>query len=188
MRDLSRALKYKFFSLMFLYPSRERFEKAEMVVKDLAELGYDSSEVEKKIREVKDFKKLQVEYTRLFINAFPHVPCAPYESFFKFKRLSDPSILMSLKSFYNKLGYDAESEATDHISTELEFMYLVLAYDSLSGEEKLRLQFDFFSKHLSTWVMDFVKCVKSNSKEEIYLILSKKLEEFMREEIEYFDI
>jgi len=190
MEEVIRAMNYKLFSLLFLYPKEEKFRKALDIIDDLSSF----TDIYSKLKGLLDnhikgrMKDLRVEYTSLFINNFPSVPCAPYESFFRFNRLSDPNIISSLIRYYDQLGFGAGLEANDHISTELEFMFVVITSDGLSEDRRFSLQKAFFSKHLSLWVLDFANCVKENTKVEFYSVLADLFKEFIEKEFNYLGV
>ena len=83
---------------------------------------------------------LQVEHTRLFINAVPHVVAPPYASvYFKGDGTLYGNIAEKTKAFYREKGFDLkqEDDLPDHIVYELEFLALLVKEDPES--EKLFL-------------------------------------------------
>ena len=101
---------------------------------------------------------LENEYVRLFVNALPEVPCAPYGSVYLEGTLMGAST-MRVAEMYRKYGLNPD-ELPDHISVESEF----LAW--LSGEMKhspdARHDFDFLIGHFQEWVIPFLVLVEQH--------------------------
>ena len=187
--DTQRALGYKFFSLSFLNPDLERFNKLRSILDDLDDSFPNYNWFRRFLFSLseKDLSDLRVEYTKLFVNAYPSVLCPPYESYFKHKRLSHPEVVSGLRTFYSLLGYDVTGVASDHISAELEFMYIIILSE-LPGEEKLKLQVEFLSDHLRHWALDFSMCVEEGSGMDFYRYLGSSLREFITKELNFLGI
>jgi len=136
---------FKLFSLIFSPPTKDVLEEIKKM--DLSILSEES----RKVLQETDPKELMIEYTRVFINAFPRVPCPPYESYYKEGTVYGESSVQVEKIYrQHNLVYDYKSEPPDHISVELEF--LALTEDSS------------FLTRLKSWVPKFIECVKNNSK------------------------
>jgi len=93
----------------------------------LEELNWENEkeEIRNALDDSDDFlEDLQTEYTRLFINASPHVIASPYAS------VNTPGegvlygpISEKTKDFYRSRGYEVDDrELPDHIVNELEFL------------------------------------------------------------------
>jgi len=150
--------KFKLFSLIFSPPTEE-------TLNEIKKLGLDElSEESKKILLETDPQELLIEYTRTFINAFPKVPCPPYESYYKEGVVYGESSVQ-VEKIYRSHGliYDYKSEPPDHISVELEFLAL---------KEDIE-----FLERLKKWIPLFTKCVKENSR--MYAPLARDLEDFI---------
>ncbi|HSR37254.1 MAG TPA: molecular chaperone TorD family protein [Desulfurivibrionaceae bacterium] len=122
---------------------------------------------------------LQVEYTRLFINAIPHVVAPPYGSVY----LSDDGMLYGnsavlTKNFYREHGFDLPGEADipDHLSLELEFLAL------LAEERHEEEVFLFLRDHFRPWFPAFQARVLAEVRHPFYRVLVNLIDFFTREE------
>ncbi len=100
--------------------------------------------------------RLQNEYTRLFINALPQVPCAPYGSVYLEGRVMGDSTV-SVREIYRKYGL-APNELPDHIAVECEFLgwlHGVALNDPRAAEDYLAVL-----DHLKQWAPAFFDCVE----------------------------
>ena len=151
--------KFKLFSLIFSPPTKETLE-------EIKKLGLEGlSEESRRILLETDQQELLIEYTRTFINAYPKVPCPPYESYYREGVVYGEASVQVEKIYRNHgLIYDYKSEPPDHISVELEFLAI---------EEDIE-----FLERVKKWVPLFTKCVKENSK--IYASLAIDLEKFIK--------
>lgn len=119
---------------------------------------------------------VQVEYTRLFINALPHVIAPPYGSIFMDGSLNGPWAEATLQYYYQHGFRLTDREFPDHLVTGLDFLALREEEEEGSGE-------DFLRKLWRPWFPIFRDKVLENS-EEIYLTSTIKLIDFFtREEI-----
>ena len=95
--------------------------------------------------------QVQGEHTRLFVAAYPRVPCPPYESAYREGQLSGDAA-GEVDRLYRRWGLSVDGEEVDHAGAELEFAAFLLAMnttDSLSAAGK------FFSEHLHAWLPGF---------------------------------
>ncbi len=146
----------KMFSLIFSYPEKE---KIDLAAKIAGKLGFN--EIEKILRET-DLQELEVEYTSLFVSAHPSIPCPPYQSYFEEGKVYGKASVEAERRYRERgLDYVYESEPSDHIAVELEFLSL--------HPENLR---DF-----RKWFLKFAECVKKNS--AIYAIFADGFEKFL---------
>ena len=135
----------KLFSLIFSYPNEETIKES---IEIASKLGL--KELKEELENI-DLNKLQIEYTRLFVNTFPKIPCPPYESYYVEGQVYGNSSI-SAKKYYAKHGlvFDYASEPADHVSVELEFL-------ALTCDKQ-------FIKRFNKWFPIFAKCVKRHSK------------------------
>lgn len=122
---------------------------------------------------------LQVEHTRLFVNAIPKVIAPPYGSVY----LSDDGMLygqsaVNTKNFYRERGFDLAGEADipDHLTFELEFLAL-LAAEGKSDDEEL-----FLRQHFRPWFPKFRARVLEGGRHPFYRVLVNLIDFFTREE------
>lgn len=91
---------------------------------------------------------VQVDYTRLFINGYPHVIAPPYGSMYIDGSLNDTTADIT-RNFYRQHGFDTTTqEFPDHLTTELEFLSLQFQEDQAVAEE-------FIEKLLLPWFEPF---------------------------------
>ena len=122
---------------------------------------------------------LQVEYTRLFINAIPHIVVPPYGSFY----LDGDHTLQGkstrrARDFYRQYGYDIAdtSEPADHIRFELEFLAALTRDNELEAEEQ------FLKTIFRPWFSSFYKRVLDDKGHPFYQVSLKLIDIFTKEE------
>jgi TorA maturation chaperone TorD len=95
--------------------------------------------------------QVQGEHTRLFLNAFPRVPCPPYESAYREGELAGRSA-EAVHAAYRQWGLVTETEDVDHAGAELEFLAFLM---SLEAPEATAAAEDFLAAHVSRWLPQF---------------------------------
>ena len=189
--NLIRGLIYKFFSLALSYPGEENLKQLKSIVEDLTELDY-SKLYDLNLREIVEnyekekSKELEVEYVSLFINAYPKLPCPPYESFYRAGRLNDPNIISDLMRTYGLMGVEPKKELPDHAVILLEFMYF-LNMKALKDNMDLEQQKTFFNKHIKTWLKRFAECTTKNAKKKVYAEIGRQLNSFIEQETDIIE-
>jgi len=153
---MEKQKAFKFFSLVFSYPTEETLREMEELAEELSEY----SEIVKKLREV-DLETLQTEYTRLFVSSYPTLECPPYESYYKEGQVYGEASV-EVRDIYERRGleYTYISEPPDHISVELEFL-------ALTGDKE-------FFERMKGWIFKFTRRVRERS--EIYGEAARELE------------
>lgn len=91
--------------------------------------------------------RLQNEYVRLFINALPEVPCAPYGSVYLEGSIMGESTV-TVRGIYRKYGMETP-ELPDHIAVESEF--LAWLHGVAGGDRAARKDYDYLLGHLKAW-------------------------------------
>lgn len=208
-RSMARSTIYNILSLCFTYRDEKVCswilkgkwtEEIKEALKLLTEGGF-----EEPLQSLKDFFKgereaisLEVarEYTRLFINAFPHVVAPPYGSVYMEKDGQVYGKFTSeVVSFYHETGFTLKGDLhdlPDHIAHELEFMGILANRESqATSSEKIRLeemQIDFFSRFLLPWVPVFCEKIEGNSHSPFYRHLGQLTREFIQLEKNYLGI
>ncbi|MBC8318662.1 MAG: molecular chaperone TorD family protein [Desulfobulbaceae bacterium] len=120
---------------------------------------------------------LQVEHTRLFINAVPHVLAPPYASVYAHVdgSLYGP-IAEKTKKFYGEKGYSlSQNDIPDHIVYELEFLAILADQDPEACEEFLKILF-------LPWFPLFQERVLAAAKLPFYPVMVKLIDFFTRQE------
>ena len=130
--------------------------------------GYEPDDVE--------LETLEVEFTRLFVNAYPKTPLPPYEAVQRGEGgLWGESTLDVVRSYAEAgLKYTrAHGVAPDHLSAEMEFAAFLLtsADASVGSEERTRFiaQYEHhFTAHLGPWVGEFCQKVERQTRVDFY--------------------
>jgi TorA maturation chaperone TorD len=184
---LMQAECYKILALFYYEPkggvhdSRRLYET---LVKTSCLLDPKAFEVSKKLRNTGlklDIEELKKEYKRLFTE--PESALAyPFSSRY-IKRLNkDSDTIDWLSNLYKKAGYQPDLPAipTDHISTELGFIYHLLSnaatgfkHDDMTAISHFgELRCLFVREHMINWVPEFARCIINNSQSPFYLQLA----------------
>lgn len=122
---------------------------------------------------------LQIEYTRLFINAIPAVVAPPYSSIYldQEENLYGHSAVW-VKQFYQQHGFDLAGEADlpDGLALELEFLALLI------DENQNVVAEQFLHEHFRKWFPIFKERVLNGSSNQFYSTLLTLVDFFTREE------
>lgn len=126
------------------------------------------------------FEALQVEYTRLFINAVPHVVAPMYGSVY----LEPDGVLYGssaeqVKDFYQQrdVSLNGASDIPDFLGTELKFLALLM--DEKREDEAEQ----FLSLHFRPWFKLFKQRVTSAAQHPYFLVLIHLINFFTEEEM-----
>ncbi len=123
---------------------------------------------------------LQVEYTRLFINAYPSVLAPPYASFYKEHSLMG-NVSVAIMDAYSQNGFVLNPEIhdmPDHISVLLEFLYRLL--ETESSKKKAR---QVFHQYLNWWLPEWIKQIEAHASEPFYPLVANAMYKFLKTEI-----
>ncbi|MHB8788954.1 MAG: TorD/DmsD family molecular chaperone [Desulfobulbaceae bacterium] len=99
--------------------------------------------------------RLENEYVRLFVNALPEVPCAPYGSVYLEGTVMGESTV-KVAALYRKYGM-AHEELADHIAVESEF--LAWLHGRAKEVPETREDFNFLLGHFRKWTNPFFEQV-----------------------------
>jgi len=122
-------------------------------------------------------KSLQVEYTRLFINAIPHVIASPYASVYqKGDHDLQGALTEKTRDFYREQGFDITdtAEPADHIRLELEFLA------ALSKAGKIDEEQQFLQQLFRPWFTQFRDRVLEGAQHPFYTISVQLIDQFTR--------
>ena len=176
---------YRFLAKSMHYPDNAWMDEQYFSVINtiFSGLGWedDSRDLAESLNSTTDWlEPIQIEYTRLFVNAVPSVIAPPYGSTY----LSSDGMLygpsaVSVKEFYQERGVDlaGEGDLPDHIVVELEFLAL-LAEKRETADEEL-----FLNDHFRTWFPKFKERILGEAQHPFYRILVKLIDFFTREEL-----
>ncbi len=140
----------------------------------------EAKEIEKTLAQSSDpLEELQIEYTRLFINGFPHVVAPPYASVYMDQSLQGGFALKTL-NFYRTKGYLMEESADlpDSLIHELEFLSLLAEEADFDGEE------EFLSTLFRPWYKQFCPRVAQETRHPYYRMIVTLIDSFTKEEEE----
>ncbi len=122
---------------------------------------------------------LQIEYTRLFINAAPHLIAPPYGSFYlDGDRTLQGKSTQKTRDFFRQYGYDLadESEPADHIRFELEFLSALLKENQLEAENT------FLTTIFRPWFTQFNNRVLEDKGHPFYRVSVQLIDFFTKED------
>ena len=186
--DTLRAQTYKVLAECFYAPDDE-------LMALLREISESPSDFIRQIvgiaEEVTDLEPLRVDHAKLFVGPYKLL-APPYGSVY----LEDGKLMgqstIQVKSLYSEEGLDfVLREAPDHISVELEFMYLLInrtietADKSDRGQERCyrQKQRSLLAGHLGQWVPAFAAKVEDAAKTDFYRTLGKVTRRFVEEDL-----
>ncbi len=175
---------YRIFSLIFHRPDKEfaRYLRngftgdIGFLEKDAVK-GFSDFLDENKGKNIDEFSNaLAIEYTRLFIAAFPELSCPPYESVYREDIVMGNSTLEVLESYGNAGLKVLENfhDLPDHVAVELEFLYY------LTNNENREAHDSFMKEHFSKWIPAFCEQVEKNDRIGFYRHAAAVLKEFIR--------
>ena len=175
---------YSFLAHSFRYPEQTwllepYFDLLESIVQNF-DIDTDASELRQSYcGNPEGLEKLQIEYTRLFINAIPAVIAPPYSSVYLDQEgnLFGPSAVW-VRKFYQQNGFElsGEGDIPDHLVLELDFLALLLDEDQDDEAEQ------FLREHFRKWFPLFRERVLSGSTNTFYSTLLSLVDFFTREE------
>jgi TorA maturation chaperone TorD len=204
-----RQTLFRFFSLLFLYPSTENLFGIQLGASELlnSHQAWSDKPYAEKLSTLlallsnvypDDRKKIVDEYNRLFL-VKPKV--SPYEtSYLKLLGQSEGTIAADVSGIYGWAGLVVSpdmNELPDHIAVELEFMSFLYEKEITANEEgsptdittTQQEQRDFMTNHLARWYPQFAKKALSEADENlIYRNVVETLYSFLRSELEILKI
>lgn len=122
---------------------------------------------------------LQIAYTRLFINAAPHLIAPPYGSFYlDGDRTLQGKTTRTTRDFYREYGYDITdpSEPADHIRFELEFLSALLKENHYEAENT------FLTTLFRLWFTQFYNRVLEDKGHPFYRVSVQLIDFFTKED------
>jgi len=175
---------FRFLAQSMRYPDAEWFNDHfwSVLLTFLDELHWheDREELISAKAGAEDFlEDVQIEHTRLFINAIPHVVAAPYASVhYKGDGTLYGAIAEQTKKFYREKGFALvkENDFPDHIVYELEFLAL-LANEDPEGRKK------FMDTLFTPWFEIFKTKVLEETHHPYYRVVMNLIDFFTREEL-----
>ena len=141
-------------SLLFSYPDGQWF-----LTPQPAGARGDAAALLEEMRGMEPVR-LENEYVRLFINAMPELPCAPYGSVYLEGSVMGESTL-KIADIYRKYGM-VTVEPADHIAVESEF--LAWLHGKAADDAGARQDFDALLTHLRQWTGPFFGQVEQHDR------------------------
>ena len=122
-------------------------------------------------------EKLQIEYTRLFINGVPHVAAPPYGSVYLDKSLQGQHAAKTLQ-FYREHGFLLKENADlpDHLAHQLEVLALLAEQGNAEAET------DFLNSLFIPWFPHFKQRVEQEAQQPFYPVIVQLIDFFTMEE------
>jgi TorA maturation chaperone TorD len=121
----------------------------------------------------------QLEYTRLFINAVPHVIAPPYAAIYMDgdKTLQGKTTERT-RDFYREHGFDlvSEAEPADHIQFELEFLSCLFREEAFDSAD------DFLTTLFRPWFERFLSKTLEEKGHPLYQVSVQLIDYFTKEE------
>lgn len=106
--------------------------------------------------------RLQNEYTRLFINAMPQLPCAPYGSVYLEGCVMGRSTV-EIADIYRAHGLEVvDGELADHIAVECQFLGWL--WEKTNRSDAARIDYEKVVAHARRWVPTFLAGVKQHDR------------------------
>jgi len=183
-RQITISDIFRFLAQSMRYPDAEWFNDhfCSVLLTLLDELHWqkDREELVSAKACAKNFlEDVQIEHTRLFINAIPHVVAAPYASVHdKGDGTLYGKIAEQTKKFYREKGFalTKENDLPDHLVYELEFLAL-LAKDDPEGQKI------FLTTLFTPWFEVFRSKVLEEAHHPYYRVVVNLIVFFTREEL-----
>jgi len=167
----ARIALYRFIAQALVYPekdfvSRLRDSIGNITLESLDDQGISLAILirELDVLSTLSLDKVQGEYTQLFISAYPHVPCSPYESVYREGVLVGESTIAVNRS-YQEWGLIVNGEEVDHAAVEFEFLAFLW---SLGTPEALDEAEHFQKEHLASWMLRFSADLAKHSRLGFY--------------------
>jgi nitrate reductase assembly molybdenum cofactor insertion protein NarJ len=153
-------IAYRLFSYLLSYPTEEVRDAVRKLTTDKSVSRLKSVGIFNTV----DLADLQTEYTRLFVNSYPTLPCPPYESFYREGTVYGNTV-NEVVALYGQQGleYTYQGEPPDHISAELDFL-------AETGSKE-------FLDRMQQWVPEFTARIKEMP--TVYGVIAQELEELI---------
>ena len=110
----------------------------------------------------------QAEYTRLFISAYPRIPCPPYESAYRQGTMGG-IFVDELADLYRRAGLQAVDVPADYLGTMLE----CAAYLKETSRDELFTELT--EEHLGWWIPRFARDLVDHAGLDFYRVLGRQI-------------
>lgn len=175
---------FAFLALLIRYPEISFFDDELLETLEILLARLDLEKSRQKIiawkNSVQDpLLDAQLEYTRLFINAVPHVIAPPYASVYMDGDMSlQGKTTEKTRDFYRQYGFDIvnSTKPADHIQFELEFLSCLYRQGSFEAGDT------FLSSFFIPWFEKFRQKISKELRHPFYLVSLQLITYFVKEE------
>lgn len=197
--ETARSLVYRRLADAYRLPSADLPLVAQELEAALAQLESEARKTAVRMKKdclsVNGQNDLKVDYAKLFIGPFMAL-AQPYGSvYLEDKRRLMGASTVDVRQHYLTLGLDLSpdfQEAPDHITAELEFMYVLInqgmdAIEVSDGQllsESIHHQRIFLGKHIGAWITAFADKITEHAKTDYYRNLATVTRIFIAEDME----
>lgn len=200
---LARADVYRFLSMAFIYPDKEKIAELHELASDLdaslSVLPYDMREEFYAFAsqlESADVAALQPDYTEMFLT---RMFCPSTETTYGKNSFNQPNILGDISGFYKAFGFVMKDDATyafDQVFVELEFMSFLELKIAYALDQNMEEEIDiclsaerrFLEQHIGKWTGVFGENLAARANEAYYRSLGLLISKFMGSELKFFGI
>ena len=191
-----RKTCYQILAALYIYPEQTLLDSLELCLDELS-LSLNLP-IPPELKNSPELIDLEVAYTGLFINRLGGAAAPPYGSVYLDveAQLMGTSSLQVAESYRNEgLNMDGSDEPADFLSTELEFLYYLVAaeeaaeakQDSAAVSSWQQKQAKFSRELFSPWVSVFSQRVKqSDGGHPLYVWAADALQKFSEQEQNHF--
>ena len=182
--DATLSAIYSLLALTMRYPdgastNDQLFDTLESLLVSLDWSGERAALQDWRRRSADPLDDLRTAYTRLFINAVPHVTVPPYASVYLdgSGSLQGPTTERT-RDFYRAHGYDlaSETEPADHLALELDFLA------ALTGEGQVEAEEVFLRTLFRPWFTRFKERCMQEVRHPFYTVSIQLIDFFTKEE------
>ena len=182
--DATLSAIYSLLALTMRYPeaascNEQLFDTLESLLDSLDWSGERAAFQDWRRRSADPLDDLRTAYTRLFINAVPHVTVPPYASVYLdgSGTLQGPTTERT-RDFYRAHGYDlaSETEPADHLALELDFLA------ALTGEGRVEAEEVFLRTLFRPWFTRFKERCMQEVRHPFYTVSIQLIDFFTKEE------
>lgn len=206
-----RAVTYRLFSHIFLYPHGERLLAVAAAARELQEQGAVLARFaffeqwQQLLHQLqglgeRDAGELQGKFVSLFsVNAGGDLPCPPYESTYRVPA-GQPTgwLLAQVEQEYTAAGLTLSpslGELPDHLAVEMEFVASLCGQEAQAWEERdlvhgiaaLQRQKAFLDRHLARWLPDFTWRVMAADGKGLFAAVSRGAQSFISYDCDFLD-
>ncbi len=131
-----------------------------------------------------DMDQLQIDFTALFVNAFPVTKAHPFAGWYEGDGIIMGPSDHRVRQFYSRYGVQCDElqVPADHIMVELEFMATMAERYEDTGEAFYYTAMqEMAHQHLEHWVFIFLKNMAENAQTDFYTNLAAVLVVLLKE-------